>query len=226
MSHNFTSELGRMRTEEAIARADRYRLAHKVRRDDSRPARLSWSKKFAFRRGLAAVGLSSLIVVGLGAAALASPMGPGANGDGVVNVTATKEHQGTDSGQPARSEHAYESGAEGNTDPNAVALELRAEYYAQRLGTAAGTGTWSVDKVADARSLNEPSSSNATDAVAQLRALNEPGTTAQGASLEASDSPETDFPLAQSVAVIAGILVLLAGAVIVTTRNKQSPKTV
>ena len=84
MSHYFTTELGRMRTEEAIARADRYRLAQQSRRSKSgtESKRLSWSRSFAYRRALTAFGLSALMIVGFAAVALASPMGPGASGDG------------------------------------------------------------------------------------------------------------------------------------------------
>ena len=76
MNHFFTTELGRMRAEEAVARADRYRLAqqaqqHKERTTLSRPAR------FAYRRALAAVGLSALVAIGTATAALAYPAGPG-----------------------------------------------------------------------------------------------------------------------------------------------------
>jgi len=59
MSHYFTTELGRMRTDELIARADHYRLAQKATgsREKAHSAR---SRSRVYRRVLAAVGLSSV----------------------------------------------------------------------------------------------------------------------------------------------------------------------
>jgi hypothetical protein len=303
MSHNFTTELGRMRTEEAIARADRFRLAQQAQRAKSQTghSRLSWSRTFAYRRALAAVGLSALMLFGLVAVAQARPLGPGVDGDGIAtDVTATKGHpkvKGHNPGQPVRSEHAYDSsnydpnavalrlraeyyrhllGTGSNTDviadaralnmpsyavpgwspdavadaralnepsgdPNAVALRLRAEYYAQRYGHAASLSTdaiadaralnepstgGTVDAIADARALNEPSTGTVTDPIAQLRAMNEPFGTTNVPGVEASVEPANDFPLVQSLAVIAGIFVLGGGALMVVMRNQQSPKTI
>jgi hypothetical protein len=188
MSHNFTTEIGRMRTEEAIARADRYRLARQAQRAKSQGhKRLSWSRTFVYRRVIAAVGLSALMLFGLVAVAQARPAGVGPSGE-VSDITATKNHpqvKGENPGQPVRSEHAYKGENPGQPvrsehayiagDPNAVALRLRAEYYRQRYSDVA---TFSGDAVAQLRALNEPSVGT-IDAVAQLRALNEPsvGTT-------------------------------------------------
>jgi hypothetical protein len=329
MSHNFMTEIGRMRTEEAIARADRYRLARQAQRAKSEGhKRLSWSRTFVYRRVIAAVGLSALMLFGLVAVAQARPAGVGPSGE-VSDITATKNHpqvKGENPGQPVRSEHAYLAGENPGQpvrsehaylagDPNAVALRLRAEYYRQRYGHVA---TFSSDAVADLRALNEPSvgtidavaqlralnepSSGTIDTVAQLRALNEPsggtidtvalrlraehyrqlyghaatfsggavadlrelnepsgGTIDAVAQLralngssagtapepvaqlramnepfsttnvpgsEASVEPEEDFPLLQSLAVIAGVLVLGSAALMVVVRNQQSPKTI
>jgi hypothetical protein len=59
MSHYFATELGRMRTEELIDRADRYRLAQKAVRSREK-AQLSRTRIRVYRRVLAAVGLSSV----------------------------------------------------------------------------------------------------------------------------------------------------------------------
>jgi len=58
MSHYFTTELGRMRTDEMIARADRYRLAQRVKSVETGKAQLSRTRSRVYRRVLAAVGLS------------------------------------------------------------------------------------------------------------------------------------------------------------------------
>lgn len=282
MSHYFTTELGRMRTEEAIARADRYRLAQQSRRSKSgtESKRLSWSRSFAYRRALTAFGLSALMIVGFAAVALASPMGPGASGDGVAtDITASRHHpqvKGEHPGQPVRSQHTY-----GYDAPSTTVAGLRAENFVQRFGyypgaagVASGTdhgtsvaGAPNTDAIADLRALNEPSAvGNSFDVIAQLRALNEPGipaqvrtdviaqlrslnqpttpaivradavaqlralneptTGTQVATAEASDSLSEGFPLVQSLAVITGILVLIAGGLMVVTRHQQSPKTV
>jgi hypothetical protein len=60
MSHYFTTELGRMRTDEMIARADRYRLAQKARSVATDKGQSSRSPNRVYRRVLAAVGLSSV----------------------------------------------------------------------------------------------------------------------------------------------------------------------
>ena len=281
MSHYFTTELGRMRTEEAIARADRYRLAQQSRREKSgrESKRLSWSSSFVYRRALAAFGLSALMVLGFAALAFASPMGPGESGDGVANdITASKHHpqvKGANPGQPVRSQHTY-----GYTTPSTTVAGLRAENFVQRFGyypgaagVAGTTGHTSVaeapntdaisdlralnepagvgtplDAIADLRALNSPSipsvvrtdaiadlralnvpslpSQVRADVVAQLRALNEPSYGAQVASVEAPEGLSDGFPLVQSLAIITGILVLIAGGLMVATRSQQSPKTV
>jgi hypothetical protein len=244
MSHNFTTELGRMRTEEAIARADRYRLAQQAQRSKSQTghSRLSWSRTFAYRRALAAVGLSALMLFGLVAVAQARPLGPGVDGDGIAtDITATKGHpkvKGHNPGQPVRSEHAYDSS---NYDPNAVALRLRAEYYRHLLGTGSNTDViadaralnmpsyavpgWSPDAVADARALNEPSTGVTGDAIADARALNEPTSPAPVAGVEVAGRTEPSLTLQESLAVITGILALGAVALAVFMRTQRSPKT-
>jgi hypothetical protein len=78
MGHFFTTELGRMRTEEAIARADRYRLVQQAQIKKERDA-LSRRSTFAYRRALAAVGLSALMAAVTATAAIAYPAGPGPN---------------------------------------------------------------------------------------------------------------------------------------------------
>jgi hypothetical protein len=60
MSHYFTTELGRMRTDEMIARADRYRLAQQARSVATDKGQSSRSPTRVYRRVLAAVGLSSV----------------------------------------------------------------------------------------------------------------------------------------------------------------------
>jgi hypothetical protein len=247
MNHYFTTELGRMRTEEGIARADRYRLAQLARRSTSsgNRSRLSWSRATVYRRALAAVGVSALMLIGSSAVAQARPIGPGPTGDGVAtDITASKHHpqvKGGNPGQPNRAEHAYDASA--TEDPNAYALQLRADYYERLLGEVPNDAvaeaalqlraeyyqerlTEASDAIAHVRALNEPSTGGVSDPVAQLRAMNEPFSTTQAPGLEASNRPEQDFPLAQSIALIVGVLVLGAGALMVLTRREQSPKTV
>jgi len=60
MSHYFTTELGRMRTDELIARADHYRLAQKAMAGSREKAQSHRSRSRVYRRVLAAVGLSSV----------------------------------------------------------------------------------------------------------------------------------------------------------------------
>ena len=60
MSHYFTTELGRMRTDELIARADQYRLAQKATAGSRVKAQSQRSRSPVYRRVLAAVGLSSV----------------------------------------------------------------------------------------------------------------------------------------------------------------------
>jgi hypothetical protein len=233
MSHQFTTEIGRLRTQDAIGRAERYRLTHKVRGQESRSTR---SRGFAFGRALAAMTLSCLMGICLAAVALASPMGPGAHGDGVTAAV-----KADNPGQPVRSEHAYSAGRTRD--------EFISRWAAtQRHHPAVASGrsdNWSVTTIADARALNEPSTSDTPihviaqlralnepvssakiDAIAQLRAMNEPFSTTNVSGPQASEYPETNFPLLQSVAIIMGILVLIAAALVVVGRNQQSPRTV
>jgi hypothetical protein len=110
MSHFFTTELGRMRTEEAIARADRYRLAqqaqqHKEHKEHKERTSLSRTSRLAYRRALAAVGLSALVAIGTATAALAYPAGPGANaGSGIVADETHPQVKGVRVGMPVESE--------------------------------------------------------------------------------------------------------------------------
>ena len=60
MSHYFTTELGRMRTDEMIARADRYRLARTAKAVSTGKAETNRTRNRVYRRVLAAVGLSSV----------------------------------------------------------------------------------------------------------------------------------------------------------------------
>ena len=214
MSHQFSTELGRFRTEEAIARADRYRLAHKVRREESRRASSSPSTSFSFRRALAAVTLSCLMGICLATVALAIPAGPGAPGDGVTASTGKHNNPG----QPVRSQHAYST--ETRYGPNVDAI---ADSRALNEPSASPLP---IHIVAQLRAMNSSLSSSKIDSVAQLRAMNEPFSTTNVPDLHASERSETSFPLLQSVAIITGILVLIAGALMVVARNQQSPRTV
>jgi hypothetical protein len=60
MSHYFTTELGQMRTDELIARADQYRLAQRAKADARSERQPSRTRIRVYRRVLAAVGLSSV----------------------------------------------------------------------------------------------------------------------------------------------------------------------
>jgi hypothetical protein len=60
MSHYFTTELGRMRTDELIARADQYRLAQRAKAVAGSERQSSRTRIRVYRRVLAAVGLSSV----------------------------------------------------------------------------------------------------------------------------------------------------------------------
>lgn len=60
MHSYFTTEIARMRTEEMIARADRYRLAQKARsHKDRRADGQSRRTRLVYRKALAAVALSA-----------------------------------------------------------------------------------------------------------------------------------------------------------------------
>lgn len=130
MSHFFTTELGRMRSEEAIARADRYRLAqqaqqHNERKTPSRPSR------FVYRRALAAVGLSALVVVGTATAALAYPAGPGtSSGSDVVADRMHPQVKGVRLGIPVESDavNTFAQAREGTALEIDLALPRRAAH--------------------------------------------------------------------------------------------------
>jgi hypothetical protein len=237
---------------------------------------LSSSRSFVYRRALTAFGLSAVMVLGFAALAFASPMGPGASGDGVaIDITASRHHpqiKGEHPGQPVRSQHTYGH----STTPSTTVVGLRAENFVQRFGYypgAAGVagstdhasvaGTPNTDAIADLRALNEPSAvGNSFDVIAQLRALNQPSIPAQVrtdviAQLRSLNEPTTPaivradavaqlralnapsygpqvasveapqaLPLGQSLAIITGVLALIAGGLMVVTRSQQSPKTV
>jgi hypothetical protein len=130
MSHFFTTELGRMRTEEAIARADRYRLAqqaqqHNERTTVSRPAR------FAYRRALAAVGLSALVAIGTATAALAYPAGPGtSSGSDIVADRMHPQVKGVRVGIPVEADavNTFAQAREGTVLGTDLALPRRAAH--------------------------------------------------------------------------------------------------
>ena len=67
MNGNFTTEIGRMRMQEAHARAERYRLAQRAPREEVKAKPLTAMHALAYRRALAAVAVSSLIVLSAGA---------------------------------------------------------------------------------------------------------------------------------------------------------------
>jgi hypothetical protein len=206
MSHYFTAELGRLRTEEAIARADRYRLAQrtKSRRERTRRER---SRTFLYRRVLAAVGVSMLMLVGVVAVAQGRPIGPGPAGGGVpTDITVDRNHpqvKGENPGQPVPSDHAYDF--KNGSRSYAIALRLRAHYYREQLANSAAR-----PHVADA---------------ADVRALNEPSRPAPVTGVEVADRSEDGFPALGSLAAILGVVVLGAGGLAVFRRSQHAPKT-
>jgi hypothetical protein len=208
MSHYFTAELGRLRTEEAIARADRYRLAQQAKSQRGR-IRRERSRTFLYRRVLAAVGVSALMLVGVVAVAQARPIGPGPAGGGVpTDITVDRDHpqvKGKNPGQPVPSEADAYNFKNGSMS-DAVALRLRAHYYRELL-------------LAD-RAERSP----VADA-AEVRALNEPSRPAPVTGVEIADSSEDGFPVLGSLAVILGVVVLGAGGLAVFRRSQHSPKT-
>jgi hypothetical protein len=226
MSHQFSTELGRFRTEEAIARADRYRLAHNVRREESGRASSSPSGSFSFRRALAAVTLSCLMGICLATVALAIPARPGGHGDGVTASTGKHNNPG----QPVRSQHAYSPETRYGPNVDAIAdsralnepsaSPLPIHIVAQLRAMDSSVSSAKIDAISQLRAPKR------IDSVAQLRAMNEPFSTTNVPDLQASERSETNFPLVQSVAIITGILVLIAGALMVVARNQQSPRTV
>jgi hypothetical protein len=85
MQGHFTTEIGRMRTQEAIARAERYRLTQRrARREAQEP--LLPGRTLMWRKALQALALSLLFLVLGAAAAVARPadVGPAAGRGGVV----------------------------------------------------------------------------------------------------------------------------------------------
>jgi hypothetical protein len=151
MSHFFTTELGRIRTDEAIARADRYRLAqqaqqHKERNTLSRPSR------FVYRRALAAVGLSALVVIGTATAALAYPAGPGTStGSDIVADRIHPQVKGVRLGVPDGTlASTFAQAREGTASETDLALPRRAEHVFQpqdRSVTFAGVREGTVPEV-------------------------------------------------------------------------------
>ena len=101
MHGHFTSEIGRMRNEESIARAERYRMTQLSRQSRrSRPKVDAPRRTVAvlYRRALAAVALSVLMVLGLATAAFAYPAGPGNSAGSGSNkgITGAVESSGTE----------------------------------------------------------------------------------------------------------------------------------
>jgi hypothetical protein len=79
MNHELNGGLARGRVDEMIAHADQYRLAQpELHR--RRQVRLDEIQRFAFRRALAAVGLSILLVLSFSSIALAIPADSGSGG--------------------------------------------------------------------------------------------------------------------------------------------------
>lgn len=87
MTGHFTTEIGRMRTQESIARAERYRLAQSRARRAGTPREPSLRyHALVWRRALQAVALSILFAILGASAALARPadVGPGAGSGSAV----------------------------------------------------------------------------------------------------------------------------------------------
>ncbi|MDQ3646191.1 MAG: hypothetical protein M3345_04565 [Actinomycetota bacterium] len=80
MAHNFSNEIGRMRIEEMVARGERYRLAQKKTVREEPVATSQKVARFSYRKALAAVALSLVALVLMGATAFASPAGVGTSG--------------------------------------------------------------------------------------------------------------------------------------------------
>lgn len=200
MSQYFTTELGRMRTEEMIARADRYRLAQQAKQRKqarkSEDRQSSRTELFAFRRALTAVGLSVLMVVMVAGVALARPTGPGDGPQVAAPVTdqVKGERPGVEvplsEAQKFVNRYGYYAGAGGVVEPQPT----EAEKFVARYGYYAGAGGV-VER----------------DPVAPVT--------------ERSVDPESELPLA-AIAVVATLLILVAGAAMVVTRSQQSPTTV
>jgi cobalamin biosynthesis Mg chelatase CobN len=93
MTGHFTTEIGRMRTEESLARAERYRQAQRAAsRADSHTERPSRHQTLIWRKALQALALSLLFAVLGASAALARPagVGPGAGSGPAVTGPAVE----------------------------------------------------------------------------------------------------------------------------------------
>jgi hypothetical protein len=93
MTGHFTTEIGRMRTQESIARAERYRLAQsRARRADAPAERPFEHHVLVWRKALQAVALSILFAILGASAALARPadVGPGAGSGSTVTGPAVE----------------------------------------------------------------------------------------------------------------------------------------
>jgi hypothetical protein len=93
MTGHFTTEIGRMRTQETLARAERYRRARRATgRIETHAERPSRHQTLVWRKALQALALSVLFAVVGASAALARPadVGPGA-GSGSVSTVPTVE---------------------------------------------------------------------------------------------------------------------------------------
>jgi hypothetical protein len=107
VSHHFTTELGRMRTEEMIARADRYRLATQARKNKkAEPQQTPRTSRLGipvYRRVLAAFGLSVVMIVATAALAFARPVGPGPTSESGATTRQLRRQGPVEQYQPATS---------------------------------------------------------------------------------------------------------------------------
>ena len=94
MNHELNGGLAGARVDEMIARAHQYRLAQSQIRG-RRQATLGELQRFAFRRAVAAVGLSVLLVLSLASAAVAVPADSGAGASGRQQIKSSHS-QGLD----------------------------------------------------------------------------------------------------------------------------------
>ena len=91
MTGHFTTEIGRMRTQESLARAERYRRAQRATgRVETHTERPSRHQTLVWRKALQALALSVLFAVVGASAAFARPadVGPGAGSGSVATVPA------------------------------------------------------------------------------------------------------------------------------------------
>jgi hypothetical protein len=96
MTGHFTTEIGRMRTQESLARAEQYRRAQRATgRAETHTERPSRHQMLVWRKALQALALSVLFAVVGASAAFARPAdaGPGA-GSGSVATVPTVESPG------------------------------------------------------------------------------------------------------------------------------------